>query len=384
MTEVPAGTFKGARSGDLAPGRRAVPWVTVVLLASAMSFADGFWIVSLRGAVGAIERTQEPFLAWIRESTAAVPVFRVAVLAALLLALRWVGPEFARPRSVMCTALLVALAGTAAGIVELAPSAAWDYVLQSRQNDLGHGSVGQALASGQEGLWLQLAALGYGSALILATNIVVVGWLVALMGGRLQPAATRKKDLPLLEHSRLALATALGCTGAIHAAAAPGYLGRWHAAAAFFLVSALAEFSLALMLLRGHRPMDLLAVLAVSVVPLGVSLWFRTLGLPLAPGGAVPGTIGVPDAAAGALELAAALIAGTILLRPARRRRVTGKPIKSRASASPHLRAITVASIIAVGAIGLTGTVPGWFGGAGDSGFTNHNSDLPSRQTLRA
>ena len=44
----------------------------------------------------------------------------------------------------------------------------------------------------------------------------------------------------------------------------------------------------------------------------------------------------------------------------------------------------TVASIIAVGAIGLTGTVPGWFGGAGDSGFTNHNSDLPSRQTLRA
>ena len=160
MTEVPAGTFKGARSGGLAPGRRAVPWVTVVLLASAMSFADGFWIVSLRGAVGAIERTQEPFLAWIRESTAAVPVFRVAVLAALLLALRWVGPEFARPRSVLCTALLVALAGTAAGIVELAPSAAWDYVLQSRQNDLGHGSVGQALASGQEGLWLQLAALG--------------------------------------------------------------------------------------------------------------------------------------------------------------------------------------------------------------------------------
>lgn len=374
MTEVPAGTFKGARSGAPAPGQRAVPWVTVVSLASAMSFADGFWVVSLRGAVGAIERTQEPFLAWIRESTAAVPVFIVAVLAALLLALRWVGPEFARPRSVMCTALLVALAGTAAGIAELAPSSAWDYVLQSRQTDLGHASLGEAAAMGQEGMWLQLAALGYGSALILTTNVVVVGWLVALMGGRLQPAVVRNKELPLVGHGRLVLATALGCTGAIHAAAAPGYLGRWHAAAMFFLVLALTDFAVGLMLLRGHRLLDLQAVLAVSIVPLGVSLWFRTLGLPLAPGGAVPGAVGPADAAAGALELAALLIAGTMLLRTARHHRLSGSPGKSRPPASPHLRALTVAAIIAVGAIGLTGTVPGWFGGAGNSGFTTHGA----------
>ena len=40
------------------PGRlRAVPWLTVVPLAVALAYADGFWLVSLRGAVGSIEAT---------------------------------------------------------------------------------------------------------------------------------------------------------------------------------------------------------------------------------------------------------------------------------------------------------------------------------------
>ena len=44
----------------------AVPWFTVVPLAVVMAYATGFWLVSLRGAIGAIERTQEPFASWLR------------------------------------------------------------------------------------------------------------------------------------------------------------------------------------------------------------------------------------------------------------------------------------------------------------------------------
>ena len=37
-----------------------VPWRTVLPLAVVLAFADGFWIISLRGAVGALERTESP------------------------------------------------------------------------------------------------------------------------------------------------------------------------------------------------------------------------------------------------------------------------------------------------------------------------------------
>ena len=40
--------------------RRSVPWLTVVPFAVAMAYADGFWMLAMRGAVGAIERTPEP------------------------------------------------------------------------------------------------------------------------------------------------------------------------------------------------------------------------------------------------------------------------------------------------------------------------------------
>src|SRR3954454_475705 len=100
------------RTGAI-PGSQAVPWWTVVFLAVLMAYADGFWLISLRGAVGAIERTQEPFAAWLRESTAFLPVFVLAVLAALTLALRWLGPAPSRRRTA-AAALLVVAAGTLA------------------------------------------------------------------------------------------------------------------------------------------------------------------------------------------------------------------------------------------------------------------------------
>ena len=110
--------------------------MTVVPLAVVMAYADGFWMISLRGAVGAIERTGEPFASWLRESTLALPVFVLAVLGALTLAVRWFGPVLRRPRTVVATALLVVAAGTLVGIAALAASSAYDYHLQSDQLQL--------------------------------------------------------------------------------------------------------------------------------------------------------------------------------------------------------------------------------------------------------
>jgi len=87
----------------LPDSRRGVPWKTVVTLAAVLAYADGYWLVSLRGAIGAIERTDHPFASWLRESTAVLPVFVFAVLAALTLALHWFSPRVGETRTVGAT-----------------------------------------------------------------------------------------------------------------------------------------------------------------------------------------------------------------------------------------------------------------------------------------
>jgi hypothetical protein len=344
----------------------------VVLLAAALSYADGFWIMSMRGAVGAIERTQEPFLGWLRESTAALPVFVLAVLAALALALRWFGPEPSRPRTVIATGLLVAAAGTVAGIVESAASSAWDYVLQLRLMEvMHHNTTAEAVAElWQATLGLHLAALGYGGAIILATNVVVVGWLVAIRGGRLKAGtAPRAVRRPALDHRRLVLAAALLGAAAIHAAVIPEHLEHWTEAAAFFLVLALAELAVGITLLRaGRRTNALYVAAAVSILPLCVWAWSRTTGLPFGPGAGIPEPVGVADVASCVLELGAVMLAAVLLRRSARSRAGNGSEPPP---ASSHIRSLTVVAAIAVGVIGLTGTVPGWFGDAGAGDITH-------------
>src|SRR6478609_10187348 len=96
--------------------RLAVPWFTVLMLATVMAFADGFWMLSMRGATGAIERSDGAFTSWWRESTVSLPVFVVAVLGALLLAIRLFGPVLRTFSAVTAGVLLVAAAGTIAGI----------------------------------------------------------------------------------------------------------------------------------------------------------------------------------------------------------------------------------------------------------------------------
>jgi hypothetical protein len=173
-----------------------VPWLTVVPLAVLLAYADGFWMIAMRGAVGSFGRTQEPFATWMRESTLILPVFGFAVIGALALAARWYGPALRKPKTVITAALLVVAAGTLVGIAALAASSAYDYHLQSgllqmkgSMPGMGSGSVATQL---QSALAWQVRAVGIGSGLMLVTNLVLVGWVVALRGGRLGVRKTRQ------------------------------------------------------------------------------------------------------------------------------------------------------------------------------------------------
>ena len=185
------------RPGTLRGRLSVVPWMTVVPLAIVLAYADGFWLISLRGAVGSIERTGEPFASWLRESTLALPVFVLAVLGALTLAARWFGPVLHRPKTVVAAALLVVAASTLVGVAALAASSAYDYQLQSSRPQMAsttHTHTGTGSVPDQHqnaSLALQMRSVAYGSGIFLSTNLVLVGWLVALRGGRLEVRKTR-------------------------------------------------------------------------------------------------------------------------------------------------------------------------------------------------
>ncbi|MCG2622126.1 hypothetical protein LVY72_09365 [Arthrobacter sp. I2-34] len=340
----------------------AVPWWTVVSLAVLMAYADGFWIISLRGAVGSIERTPEPFADWLRESTTLLPVFVLAVIAAFTLALRWFGPVCSRPRMVVATGLLVAAAGTLAGIAETAASSARDYQLQlqllvATQHTTAEGALP---LQGQASLGLQLGAIGYGAGILLVSNLAVVGWAVAIRGGRLDPGRPRGRAARAgrIEHRRLLLSAALFGCAAIHAAVVPGHLGEWAAAGAFFILLAAEEVAVGVLVIVGWPGRAMLpAIIAVSIAPLAVWLWSRTFGLPFGPAAGAPEAPGLPDAAAAVLELAT-LLAAVVLFRDDSRPR--GFPL-----ASAHLRSLPVVAVIAVGVLGLAGTSPAWFDSLG-------------------
>ena len=196
--QAPAAPRVGVVVGDARP---RVSRVTVALLAVVMAYADGFWMTSLQGAIGAIERTQGPFLRWLSDSTLMLPVFVLAAWAAVRLGHRRYGQVLRAPRPVLLTALLAALAGTAVGIAALAASSAYDYHLQSQLLQLldsthGHGhpvvaapdgaclGTCQALSATRV---LHVRAVMDGGVVLLITNIVLVGWVVALRGGQLDP-----------------------------------------------------------------------------------------------------------------------------------------------------------------------------------------------------
>jgi hypothetical protein len=380
-------------SADSILGRRSVPWLTVIPLAVLMAYGDGFWMTSLRGATGAIERTDDPFETWLRESTLAIPLFVLAVLVALTLAMRLFGPVLASTRAVIATGLMVVGAGTLVGIAEVTASSAYDYYLQASQSvmvvEMGHACAsGDCLAQQlQATSGLQVQAAAYGSAILLITNLVLVGWAVALRGGRLDVSTTgravrtRGKQAPAVLPAptdqegrssraydlRLILVVGLFGTAAIHAAVVPEHLTEWGAAGAFFIVLAAAELVVAVLLaypqrtLPGARPQHflLLAAVVVSISPLALWLYSRTLGMPFGPEPGIPEAVGLADVASSVLE-AITLLVAVVLLR--------GRDWARRPRASAHLRWLIVVAVIAVGAIGLAGTGLAWFDVRGDVG----------------
>jgi len=180
------------------PSTVRAPWVATTVLAVGMSFVDGFWIVSLREAAGAAIRTGRPFASWVVDCTVVLPLFVGAVVAGFAIARRRCGSRQGA-RKVVTTGLLVALAGTVAALVVAVSSAGYDYYLQAGQADLvaashSHGS-GQvspydptctgSCAIDLSTLVVHARGLAYLAPLLLVTNVVLVGWVVALRGGRL-------------------------------------------------------------------------------------------------------------------------------------------------------------------------------------------------------
>ena len=195
-------------------GQVPLPWVTIAALAFVMAAADDFVVVSLRGAFGAIERAQTPFDSWIRESSLMTPLLALVVMWAFRRAHRKHGlttSALRKPLNVIRTALLIAAAGSAVSIAALTASTAYDYHLQSALLERTAALHGHSIASTNgvaldaahaDGTWtpaqrqtlsLDVASIGLGSALIVVGNVVLVGWVVALRGGRLDVTLRRRR-----------------------------------------------------------------------------------------------------------------------------------------------------------------------------------------------
>ena len=357
QTGISVGPAKGRPGAS--SDRLGVPWRTVLPLAIVIAYVDGFWRTSLGGAVGAIERTQGPFASWLRGSTLVLPLFVLAVLGALTLALRWFGPVL-KARTYAATALMVVAAATLVGIADLAANAVYNYHLQSTQLQVmhltHHASSDGILALQQQATFaVQVQSVVYGAAILLVTNLVLVSLVLALRGGRLDVSVTRRRAASppeLANRSRavdLRVLLAAGFIGntVIHAAVVPQQLTGWAAAGVFFLVLAAAELAVAVLLLARPRPGVLLAAMVLSVGPLGLWAYSTTVGIPFGPGAGIPTRVGLADLAACALGVST-LLAAVVLLR--------GSGWLRRPRASAHLRSLTLVAVTAITAIGLTGS----------------------------
>ncbi|MGA8996144.1 MAG: hypothetical protein WB441_17740, partial [Nocardioidaceae bacterium] len=246
MSGTALAPVEGRRDG--VPGTGVVPWATVLPLAVALTYADGFWLVALRGATGSVARTQTPFTSWLHESTLALPLFVLAVLGVLTLAGHWFGPAPRTLRRLAATALLLTAAGTLAGAALLAANAAYDYHLQVAQlgmmGTMGGTCVGSCTDIPRHAAaGLQLRTVGLGVPILLLTSLLAVAWVLALRGGGLvlaRPAraAHGPGPSPLLAASLLA-------GGVLHAFVVPEHLAEWPTAGAFFVLLAGAQLALA-------------------------------------------------------------------------------------------------------------------------------------------
>ena len=197
--------------------RTQVYWLTVAFFAVVIAYVDGFWLTSMQGAVGAIERNEEPLGRWLRDSTLMLPLFFLGVSAAVLLARRWFGHRRSWLLKVGATALLVTVIGSAIGIAETAASSAYDYRLQSRDltsvhrfhqtiADTNPGAIAPTAggctgicAEKQLTLSAHVKAVKLATGLLLVSNLVVVLWVMMLRGDRLWRSARIDNDARVVE-----------------------------------------------------------------------------------------------------------------------------------------------------------------------------------------
>lgn len=373
--------------------RVAIPWPTVITFAVVLALADWFWVISLRGAVGAIERTGDPVVSWAQGSGLLVPLFAFAVLGALAIAYGRFGPVLQRPGTVVAASLLVVAACTLAGIGALIVSGAYDYRLQIDRLDhtasMGVRCLDSCLTARQDAtLALQVKALGVGAVILLVTNLLLIGWMVALRGGRLtlgrrlpqeRTPSESSMDHPVAATGGRAATARWGTEVQLVLVAAQlgvGTVLAAHAAADLFDSVALVLLLLAVAQLAGAqlssarpgRPAWVVAMLLAGVPP---ALWLhaQTAG---SASMSVTGTprIGLAAGAIGVLELATLLAAGALLAAPSWLRRPPS---------SPHAGKLGLVGIVAITTIGL--------GGSGLAGFDlvglDHQGPGNHHQALR-
>jgi uncharacterized membrane protein YhdT len=203
MPAVPTRTFKDRVRAFLDP--RPARWPTVIVLGIVLAYADGYVLVALTGAVGAIQRTNHPFPAWLEESAILVPFFILAELLILRLIRRRSGPALRSRRSLVVAALLLAVTGTVTGVLGVTASAAYDFSLQTQLIDFSSQfsdqngdpliTAGSTAARGncnsmicneeRFSLATDVRGIAISVPILLGINLVLVGWVLAGFGGRL-------------------------------------------------------------------------------------------------------------------------------------------------------------------------------------------------------
>lgn len=357
---------RSAQERTATTGRFSVPWSAVLTFAIAITCADWFWVMALRMAAGHIQRTQTPFSDWLRESMLVLPVFTLAVLGAFTLSLRRFGPTVSKSRAVVATSLTIVSATTLTAIIGLVASSAYDYYLQSNELLMNDGMRAMCTSAGcgnlrHDTLWLQIHSVGWGSAIFLATNIVVVGWIVAIKAGRLtlrnspaldtapEGSATLGSRVSRLDDARVFLAAGLVGSAVIHAAVVPARLGHQPAAGVFFVLLVAAQLGVAIQVGGRLRRGVLLATAAVSAGPLLAWAVTRSLGLAwFGPQAGLAEPIGLADLAAGALQVGTLL--GAVALFGSK------DSLGHRSPVSGHAKSLVLVAVIALVVIGLAGT----------------------------
>lgn len=356
MTQLSPPAPDTVRASTRPAGRTAIPWATVLTFAAVLATADWFWVVALRGAVGATERTRGPFLSWLEGSVLLIPLFAFAVLAALALAHRWFGAVPRRRRAVLAISLLVVAAGTLAGVGALIASGSYDLRLQLSQHMVPMGVDCHPVSCHQlqqdATVALQLKALGIGTLILLGTNLVLVLWVLALRGGRLHPgkvlqsgaAGTGARQPAWSGEIQLVLVAGLVGTGTVLAVHASADLLHSLVAALALLMVATAQLVVAQQAMSRPGRSAWIAAAAIATALPAVWAWAHLTGNQL---GGVLKSIGLADGAVGVLDLVTLAAAVLLLSSPAWLRR---------APASPHAGKLGVVAVIAIAAIGVGGS----------------------------